>query len=254
MKRYTLSEVKESYEQKCDWEKQFPVSRFIFRPASFLLTALLLRVTTSAPAVAWTGLGIGLAASALLVNMSYFGPWPGVAGLALFALLDAADGNIARTTHSVTLYGKMLDGMLGKLAEGLYMPALGVGLYLCGAPYTPAPAAWFMLAAGFAALCAFLYSSIFESTFDFFSLQKKIPAETPALTAKIASSRFRGNLLYTVFVNIHAFNVQVLLLTLAAVFGYSALVFFIYAMAVYYGIRMSVVFVYYMRRASSELV
>lgn len=253
MKRYTLSDVKASYEQKRDWEKQFPVSRFIFRPASFLLTALLLRFTTSAPAVAWAGLGIGLAASAMLVNMSHFGPWPGVAGLALFALLDAADGNIARTTHSVTLYGKMLDGMLGKLAEGLYMPALGIGLYLCNAPYAPAPAPWFILAAGFAALCAFLYSSIFESTFDLFSLQKKGPTETPPVTAKIGSSRFRGNPFYAVFVNIHAFNVQVLLLTLAAVFGYPALVSFIYSLAVYYGIRMSVVFIYYMRRASLEL-
>lgn len=248
MRRYTLADVKASYEQKRDWEKQFPVSRYIFRPASFPLTVLLLRFTASAPAVAWAGLGIGLAASAMLVNIGRFGPWPGIAGLALFALLDAADGNIARTTNSVSLYGKMLDGMLGKIAEGIYMPALGIGLYLTGGPE-----AWPTLAAGFTALCAFLYSSIVESAFDLFFLQKKGPAAAAAVTAKIGSSRFRGDPLYMMFINVHAFNVQVLLLALAATAGPSAIGHFVYFLAFYYVVRFAVVLTYYLRRASREL-
>lgn len=246
MKRYTLSDIIASYEQKRDWEKQFPVSRFIFRPASFLLTSLLLRVTSSAPAVAWAGLAVGLAASWFLLNLGTFGPWPGISGLTLFALLDAADGNIARTTGTVSLYGKMLDGMLGKLAEGLYMPALGAGLYFAGG-------SWHVLAAGFAALAAFLYSSVVEAAFDHFTLMKNGPAAVPGVSAKIQSSRFRGNPLYATFINLHAFNVQVLLLALAAAAGQAALSGFAYSVASYYIFRMLVVFVYYLRRASSEL-
>ena len=264
MKHYTIAEIKESYTQKRDWEKQFPVSYYIFRPVSFIVASLVSRLTNSAPAIAWAGLGVGLGASWLLLRLADYGPWPGIAGLALFALLDAVDGNMARVTKTVTLYGKMLDGMLGRLAEGIYMPALACGLYFEASRHGAdslfsalqnsgaAGASWSTVAAGFIALCAMLYSGIIETTFDNLSLQN---GNRPAaeVTAKIGSSRFRGNIFYSVFINLNAFNVQVLLLTAAAVYGRRGLAAYVYSLAAYYLLRLMVVFVYYMRRASDEL-
>lgn len=261
MTKYSMAEIKASYAQKRDWEKQFPVSYFIFRPLSFPLAALLSRFTNSAPLVAWFGLAVGLTAAWFLLNLRTYGPWPGIAGLALFALLDAVDGNLARVTGTVTVYGKMLDGMLGKIAEGLYMPALACGVYLdAHAPggllsslQTGTPGvSWLVIAAGFGSLCAMLYSAILETTFDYFKLQKS-PSGPADVNARIGSSRFRGNFFYSVFINLQAFNVQVSLLAAAALFGLHAIVLFVYSLAAYYLLRLGVTFFYYIRKGSVEL-
>jgi len=265
VKTYSFAEVSASYTQKRDWEKQFPVSRYIFRPLSFRATAFLSRFTNSPEKIAWAGLAVGACAAWLLVNLRYFGPWPGITALALFALLDAVDGNMARVTGNVTLYGRMLDGMLGKIAEGIYLPALACGLYLeqSGLPWRAGflaaggnrfaePAPWLLVVAGFTALCAMLYASIVETTYDHLKLQKAPPVPTD-VKAEIQSSRFRGNFLYSIFINLNAFNVQVLLLAGAAMAGTRGLALFIQAFAAYYTIRLLVVFTYYMRRASQEL-
>lgn len=265
MKHYSTQEMAASYKQKQDWEKQFPVSRFIFRPLSFRVAAMLSRFTNSPEAIAWAGLAVGLAAACLLAGLRYFGPWPGIAALALFALLDAVDGNMARATGNVTLYGKLLDGMLGKIAEGIYLPALACGLYLelSGRPWPaglPAsvwngfsePAPWLLVVAGFTALCAMLYSGIVETAYDYLKMQKA-PSDPADVKAEIRSSRFRGNFFYSVFINLNAFNVQVLLLAAAAAAGRSGLAAFILAFCAYYALRLLVVFTYYMRSASQEL-
>lgn len=259
MKQYSTQEMAASYSQKRDWEKQFPVSRFIFRPLSFRAAAFLSRFTNSPEAIAWTGLAVGACAACLLVNLRYLGPWPGIMALALFALLDAVDGNMARVTGNVTLYGRMLDGMLGKLAEGAYLPALACGLYLEleGRPWAGGgtcftePAPWLLVVSGFAALCALLYASIVETTYDCMKLQKAPPPPTD-VKAEILSSRFRGNFFYAVFINLNAFNVQVLLLAAAAAAGTSGLAVFLLAFCAYYTLRLLVVFTYYMRSASQE--
>jgi phosphatidylglycerophosphate synthase len=253
MKRYTLREVKASYEQKRDWEKQFPVSRFIFRPLSFPLTALILRFTSSPAAVAWAGLAVGLAASWMLLEIRTFGPWPGIAGLVLFALLDAVDGNMARTTGSVTRYGKLLDGALGKLAEGLYFPALSTGLYLAnysGRGGSTPPHSTGMLLSGFVALIAMLYSSYIESAYDALSNEAKERGQ-PDVTAQISSSRFRNNIFYAAYINLGAFNLQAVLLAIAAVFG--CLEVFLLAFEVYYLVRFALLYSYYLHRAAAEL-
>ena len=265
MTHYSTKEVMLAYEQKRDWEKQFPVSRYIFRPLSFRLAAFLSRFTNSPETVAWYGLAVGLGASWFLLNFRTYGPWPGVAALSLFALLDAVDGNIARVTGNVTIYGRMLDGMLGKIAEGIYLPALACGLYLTPRPGTtpgdllrvlsgdvPEPASWLLLVTGFTALCAMLYASLIETAYDHMKLIKA-PQHAPDVRAKIGSSRFRDNPFYLVFINLHAFNVQVLLLAAAAISGPRWLAIFIHSICAYYVLRLLVVFPYYMRRDSKEL-
>lgn len=240
MKYYTTEEIRSGYEQKRDWERQFPVSYYIFRPLSFPLTSFLSRFTNSPQALAWFGLCVGAAACVLLAMRGPFGTWPGLFGLALFAILDAADGNMARATGSVTRYGKLLDGALGKLVEGLYLPAMSSGLYFCGEAGFPAADETWVLLSGFIALAAMLYSSYIESAYD--SLRPGPVAADP--NARIGSSSFRGNPLYTLFINMHAFNLQLVLLAAAALAGLEA-AFLLFLMS-YYLFRMAATFTYFL--------
>lgn len=263
MRYYSVSEMKESVAQKRDWERQFPVSRFIYRPVSFYLASFLSRFTNSPEIIAWSGLPVGIAAAWLLLNVGRFGPWPGIAGLALFALLDAVDGNMARATKQVTLYGRMIDGLMGKIAEGIYIPALACGLYLQAQRGgggglmeliggSPEQVSWTVIAAGFSALCAMLYCGAIETTYDHLKLKKEGVAPLD-VNAKFGVSRFRGNPLYLVFINLHAFNVQIMLLSLAVLLGPRGPVWFIYLLCAYYLLRLLVFFSYYLHRASKEL-
>lgn len=252
MKNYSIAEIRASYAKKRDWERQFPVSYYLFRPLSFPLTALLSRLTNSPRAIAWAGLAVGAAACVLLARRGNYGPWPGVAGLALFALLDACDGNMARVTGSVSRYGKLLDGALGKLVEGLYLPALSAGLYFSPAAGFPlslaCPSPWTLLA-GFAALAGMLYSSYIESAYD--ALRGEAGGGPGDVNAPVGSSRFRGNFFYGVFINFHAFNLQVLLLAAAALAGREDA--FLAVMAAYYLARAALLFPYYLAKGRSEL-
>jgi phosphatidylglycerophosphate synthase len=252
MKTYTIAEIRASYEQKRDWERQFPASYYLFRPLSFPLTALLSRLTNSPQSIAWAGLAVGAAACGLLAWRGSYGPWPGVAGLALFALLDACDGNMARVTGSVSRYGKLLDGALGKLVEGLYLPALSFGIYSSENARLPwslaCPSHWLLLS-GFAALAGMLYSSYIESAYD--AIRNEAGGRQRDVNSRIGSSRFRGNVFYGVFINLHAFNLQVLLLAAAALAGREDV--FLFLAAGYYLVRMALLFPYYLAKGRTEL-
>lgn len=263
MRYYTVAEMKASLSQKSTWERQFPVTRFLYRPVSFYLASFLSRFTNSPETIVWLGLPVGIAAAWLLLNVASFGPWPGIAGLALFALLDAVDGNMARATGQVTLYGRMIDGVMGKIAEGVYIPALACGLFLQSQnggtrglldllSGSSPQVSWTVVAAGFTALCAMLYCGIIETAYDHLKLKKE---GVPPLdvNAKFGVSRFSGNPLYLAFVNLNAFNVQILLLALAVIIAPGGPVWFIYLLCAYYLLRLLVYFSYYTYKASKEL-
>ncbi|PKM98691.1 MAG: hypothetical protein CVU79_02210 [Elusimicrobia bacterium HGW-Elusimicrobia-3] len=263
MRYYTVTEMKESLSQKSTWERQFPVTRFIYRPVSFYLASFMSRFTNSPETIVWLGLPVGIAAAWLLLNVGRFGPWPGIAGLALFALLDAVDGNMARATKQVTLYGRMIDGVMGKIAEGIYIPALACGLYLQAQRGglrgltglmrgSPEQASWTVIAAGFTALCAMLYCGAIETAYDHLKLKKDGPSPLD-VNAKFGVSRFSANPLYLVFVNINAFNVQIMLLAGAVLLGPGGPVWFIYLLCAYYLVRLVIYFSYYIHKASKEL-
>jgi phosphatidylglycerophosphate synthase len=250
--RYSVEQMRESYFQKRDWEKQFPVSYFVFRPLSFYLASFLTLFTNSPSKIAYLGLITGLAGSLALICINSVGIWPGIALLMLFALLDAADGNIARATGNVTYYGKFLDGAIGFIAESLYLPCLAAGLYYDNSRQYYALAAllgpgagMFILYAGCAAMAALLYSSGLDNMYDFIKSQKeKNSGVAPAsITAPIQSSRFRSNRLYKIFINLHAFNAQLVLLAAAACLRAADI--FLLFFAAYYLARFIAVTAYY---------
>ncbi|HBE88614.1 MAG TPA: hypothetical protein DDW67_05675 [Elusimicrobia bacterium] len=254
MRGYTVEQMRESCAQKREWEKQFPLSHFVFRPISFYAASAVSRLTLSAPLVAAAGFAIALAGLVALVLLGELGPWPGITLLAVYALADAVDGNIARVTGTVTYYGRFLDGTLGILAEGVFFPALGAGLWLAGGTGTPFSSAPMLHAvAGLSVLVLMLYSALVEGGFGRYTIEKRKTEGSFEETLKknIGSSRYRGSILYAVYLNAQAFTVQLLLLAVLTAAG--RIGYFLPCMAGFYAAKFLFVTPYYLRRASSEL-
>lgn len=255
---YTYQDIKNNYLQKKDWEKQFPVSYYLFRPLSFPVAYIVLRMTTSPSLVAWSGFTLGLIGCGALLFLQEISLWPGVVLLLLCALSDAVDGNVARTTHSVTYYGKLLDGMLGAAVEGSYGFFLGLGLYRAGntlsivevlAPGTDGRP--FLLIAGAIFTIGWFFSNLIAEAYERQLVIKEAGQLRESLTAQIQSSRFRNHLGYRFFINLHAVNLQLLVLVFFAVVGHAPL--FLLLWAFYYIIRVAVHFSFYLRRAREFL-
>jgi phosphatidylglycerophosphate synthase len=97
-------------------ERRFVFYRFVYRPLSFPLSALAIRLGVSANAVTLLSLGI-LAAS--FVALGFGGGEGLLAGAALYFayyVLDFADGNIARYHGQPSFFGKLIDGMVDTLS------------------------------------------------------------------------------------------------------------------------------------------
>ncbi|MGD9015129.1 MAG: CDP-alcohol phosphatidyltransferase family protein [Candidatus Omnitrophota bacterium] len=260
MARYSISQIKHAYIQKKDWEKQFPVSYYLFRPISFYVTYLVLLITKSPSVIAWFGLFIGLLGCFSFLFISNLTIWPGILLLLIFALLDAVDGNIARVTKKVTHYGKYLDGIIGIIIEGGYCFWLGLGLY-----FNPASLGIYNvinlwrngpilnLLAGVMIMAGILYSRIFEGDYynHLIQKQRETGAFQGALTQNIRSSTYRRHWWYLLFVNLHAFNLQLILLALCAALG--AVDIFLFVLAAYYFVRLLTTMLFYTYRAQENL-
>jgi phosphatidylglycerophosphate synthase len=258
--KYTISQIKNAYTQKRDWEKQFLVSYFLFRPASFYLTYLVIRITESPSLVAWLGFFIGLFGCFSFLFISYLTIWPGILLLITFALLDAVDGNIARVTKNVTYYGKFLDGILGDIIAGSYYFWLGLGLYL-------SPENLYMLnllnlgynnkilifLLSVIIMVGRLYSRMFEGNYYTYLIQKQRKDGTfqEALTENIKSSTYRKHWWYLLLINLNAFNLQLLILALCVVLNIVDL--FLLFFALYYLFRLLATMIFYVYRAEKNL-
>lgn len=262
MPKYSINQIKNAYIQKKDWERQFPISYFLFRPISFYLTYLVIQITESPSRVAWVGFAIGLTGCFSLLLTPTWTIWPGVLLLILYAMSDAVDGNIARVTKNVTYYGKFLDGILGIIIEGTYCFWLGLGLYRdSGNSYIGNLLVGFepydkilLILAGVAIMSGMLYSSKFEVTYRVHLIQKqKVEGSfQETLNQNIQSSTYRKYWWYLLFINLHAFNLQLIILALCAALNVVHL--FLFFFAIYYLFRLLVFFVFYFHRAKDRLL
>lgn len=125
----TLRQIRETHGWKRNYEKYLPLSRFVFRPAGFLLTWISIRLGLSTEAVAWLSGIVGIIGCALLVFGSERLLPVGLGLLLFFNLLDCVDGSIARTTKTENPYGRFLDSICGGIVDFVFWAIIGIAAY-----------------------------------------------------------------------------------------------------------------------------
>jgi phosphatidylglycerophosphate synthase len=262
MKKYTLAQIKESYVQKKEWEKQFPINYFFVRPLSFYLTWLVLKITRNPAKVAIFGFCIGVTGCFFLAIPHLVTLWPGLLLVILYSISDAVDGNVARTTQNVTLFGKYLDGLLGELIDGGYFFFLGVGLYYSGfgaedpvfSTLIPTHSQAIPLLLGSVILISKLWAAIFRNLYEIYKARKDglAPFNDFQPGSIIGKSRYHDRWYFRIFVNLESLNTQLLLLILFAVLGIE--IWFLLLFACFFAGRALIYLVFYFTRTKSELM
>ena len=261
MSKYSLKQIVDSVEQKKTWEKQYPMNHYIVRPLSFFVTYLIIRVTDSASSIAWIGFVIGLSGCLSFLGLSWWTAWPGILLLFTFSLLDAVDGNIARTTGNVTYFGRFLDSVLGQIIEATYCFWIGLGLAL-------SESADFQLASteivtsrvpvlpilcGVLIMAGRLISSFIDLQYRYLSAEKQENRGRPqrSIGDQIQTSTFKDHLAYQIFINFNLLNNQILFLILCTWAGKIEL--FLYLLAPYYLARAMINLIFFCYRAKERL-
>lgn len=141
--RYTYPQVRASYGgAKAEQERHDVMFRFFARPLSFPVAWLALNLGLSPNHVTYASLALNVAGLAMMASGSRSVMAWGVA-IILFALvLDAADGNMARTAKRFSPLGEWLEGVGAYLLLACFHLSGGVGAWLAllgGAPVTAWP-------------------------------------------------------------------------------------------------------------------
>ena len=232
-RRYTFRQILDAYQQKKQWERQFPVNYYFVRPVSFLLTYTVLKITEKPERVAFFGFGCGCLGCILLSAGGNVSLWPGLFFVATYSLFDAVDGNIARVTRNVTLFGKYLDGILGDVIDGSYLFFVGIGAMAIG----EGEASFWPLLFGSFSVLGRMWSKIFEQRYERYRfLHEGAPAVgKESVNATIKTSRWKNNWFYRLDANADTLNNQLILLVLCYFFGVTN--FFLFLFCCYYCLR-----------------
>jgi len=261
MDNYSLKEIKAAYIQKKDWEKQFPINYFLVRPFSFYLTYLVLKVTRDPGKVAVFGFSLGVIGCFFLATASVFSMWAGILFITLYSLSDAVDGNIARTTQNVTLFGKYLDGLLGELINGGYLFFLGIGLYFTWDGFKDPSIAQLLgghaqippLILGALALISKLWATHFRNTYEIYRVRKEgLESISDSKVGDIiGKSRYHDRWYFLILINLESLNTQLLLLVILAALRLE--IWFLVFSACFFVGRALIYSVFYFAKTKSKL-
>lgn len=261
MPNYSLKEIAQSFKQKKRWEKQYPINYFIVRPLSFLITFFVIRLTTSPSRIAWIGFIFGLLGCYSFLGILWWTAWPGIILVSVYSLLDAVDGNIARTTKNVTYYGKFLDGLFGKIIESSYCFFIGWGLAgglslisnhgVYDSNQTKVQIV--PLICGAVIMFGRLFSSFIDLKYEYHAFEKRGSKSTGgnSIYNEIQSSTFRENWYYQIFINFNLLNNQIILLVICELFF--EISFALYLLTFYYLIRIVTYFTFFLVCARQKL-
>ena len=262
MTKYSFEDIKDAYTQKRKWEKQFPINFFLVRPLSFRLTYVVLGLTHNPARIAVFGFIIGILGCLALICLSFCSIWPGLFLIFCYSLLDAVDGNVARTTNNVTLFGKYLDGLLGDLIDGSYPFFLGIGLYISGdalqhnyiVSLSDAHATVLPLFLGAFILISRLWAKLFQAGHEAYRVKKegRAPAGESELKKPTGTSRHSDRWYYLLFLNVDCLNNQLLLLTILALLGFE--IYFLIFLSFFFLVKAVFYFFYYYSKTKSLLI
>lgn len=259
MPKYSMKEIKDAYIQKKEWEKQFPTIYFFSRPISFYLTYYIIRLTDNPVCVVWAGFMVGLCALFSFLFLPQLTIWPAVLLMILFSILDAVDGNIARTTKKVTYYGKFLDGFVGEIIEASYCLFLSIGIYINWNHHYVASLLgvnrvnkFLIVLCGAMVVIMRLYSWAVQELYYSNLYAKDSKQHRPGeITDVLKGSNYKKYWWYVAFINPNTLTFQLLLLFFCALTN--TLVVFLFFVSAYYIFRFLVLSVLYNFRAGKNL-
>lgn len=258
---HSLEQIKEAYIQKKEWEKQFPLNYFFVRPISFYITYVILKITTKAARVAFFGALLGICGCFLLAYSFRWSIWPGIIFIALYSVSDAVDGNVARTTNDVTLWGIYLDGLIGTVIDTNYLFFLGTGLYLSGAGIADPIISSFLKE--HAHYAPFLFGSLitifklwaifFQNSYETFKLRKEgVPAYSESQAKRIiGTSRLSKSWYFLIFINLDSLNNQLLLLIISTMFKLE--IWFLAFFTFYFAAKALIYLLYYFKKTNKTI-
>ncbi len=106
------------------------MTAFVFRPISYPVSWLFLRLGVSPNGVTYVSMLFCVIAFILTLFPVVVFHWLAIAFFFVFAVLDCADGNMARTIGKKTVYGGFVDAMGGYLAYSTQLFSVGLSCYL----------------------------------------------------------------------------------------------------------------------------
>jgi phosphatidylglycerophosphate synthase len=137
-------------------EVEDPVNLWVHRPLAYAFCRLIYRTPITPNQVTVLAIGLGLAAALCWVDGSRSAMVWGGALLWASAIMDGADGILARAKHAQSSLGRALDGSADMLVG---LSTVAACLYHLNATGTPA---WLMLLGGFALVITVLQLNLYD--------------------------------------------------------------------------------------------
>ncbi len=124
MARFTLLQIVASLPPEKN-RADSPVTRYVYRPLSFAAAWFFLALGAGPNAATYLSAFFCLTGFGFLAAGPLWAAWVGIAFFFLFAVLDCADGNMARVLGSASTWGEWVDAFGGYLAYATIL--LGAG-------------------------------------------------------------------------------------------------------------------------------
>ncbi|MFC1897875.1 CDP-alcohol phosphatidyltransferase family protein [Chloroflexota bacterium] len=127
---FTIQEIRSAFPPgKSAFDRENPLGHFVWRRLSYYVAWLFLRLGVSANKVTTLAIAIGCIGCLLIALGFYWSTILGVLFILLRALLDYADGAIARATSSTSRFGGYLDTIHHYVITSLLPIGIGIGLF-----------------------------------------------------------------------------------------------------------------------------
>jgi phosphatidylglycerophosphate synthase len=115
MARFTIAQIIASLPPEKN-RADSPVTQYVYRPLSFAAAWVFLSLGWSPNAVTYLSALLCLAGFGFLASGPLWAAWVGIACFFLFAVLDCADGNMARVLKRESPWGEWVDAFGGYIA------------------------------------------------------------------------------------------------------------------------------------------
>lgn len=126
-----------------EWKrkKDSIIGRILYREISFYISSFFANIGVSANAVSYMSMLVGIVGCALFLFHDYALSVIGAALINVWALLDDADGNMARSVKKEP-FGEFADGISSYVLVAMMCTSFSIYTYFCGGVFLPPGIIW----------------------------------------------------------------------------------------------------------------